>query len=219
MKYKDSENKEKLERIKVVCIVLLSVVIIINLIIGIVSVKNGGKFGFYSLRFFIMSYDSEETNTNSGDLVIANKTSVKNLKENDVIIYRKNKIMLIKKIEKIDNDGKDIYINVANMNSENNNGKKYERADTKEIMGKVILKNKGMGNMAVFIKSPLGKINLVLIVLCIFIISKRMIDKKKEDKLVDSCSDDKSDDNVEVEIRQEKNELSKSNNDVLQDKR
>lgn len=182
MKNNGSINEEKVEKIKTICIIILSIILLINIIIGICSITNGGKFGFYSLRFFIMTYDSEETGTSTGDLVVANKTMPKWLKEDETIIYKKNNSMTIKKIEKIENSGDDVSIYVLNekKNADNVVEKEYEKIENKQIMGKYLFKNRGIGNMAMFIKSPLGKINLLLVILCIFIIAKKIIEKNKE---------------------------------------
>lgn len=195
MKNKGSINENVIEKTKTVCIIILSLLIVINLIIGMISMKNGGKFGFYNLRFFIMSYDSDETNTNSGDLVVATKTRAQNLHEDDTIIYKKNNSMIIKKIERVEKDNKEINVYVANVKNseEGNTEKEYEKVDNKQIMGRFMFKNRGMGNMAVFIQSPLGKINLVLIVFCIFIIAKKMIEKSAENNNMDAAQSDTAD--------------------------
>ena len=159
------------------------------------TIRRDLKFGFYNLRFFIMSYDSDETNTNSGDLVVATKTRAQNLHEDDTIIYKKNNSMIIKKIERVEKDNKEINVYVANVKNseEGNTEKEYEKVDNKQIMGRFMFKNRGMGNMAVFIQSPLGKINLVLIVFCIFIIAKKMIEKSAENNNMDAAQSDTAD--------------------------
>ena len=153
----------------------------INLIIGIKSISSGGKMGFYTLRFFIMSSDSAETSTNDGDLIVANKMRVSKLKENDVIIYKLNNRYVIKKIEKFEKEDNNrdisIYVKKSVKDSEND---EYEKVDNKDIAGKELFKIKGVGNVALFIKSPMGALNLLVILLCTYIILKKIAEKNKE---------------------------------------
>lgn len=180
MEKNDIKNDNRIERIKTICIIVLSMILVVNLIIGIISITNGGKFGFYSLRFFIMSSDSDDIN--AGDLVVANRVKASNLKENDTVIYKRNNSTIIKNIEKVNNTNNEINIYV--MKTKNNSGisneESYERIENNDIMGKVLFKVRGVGNMAVFIKSPLGTLNFLLILLCIFIVVRKIIDSKEK---------------------------------------
>ena len=180
MEKNDIKNDNRIERIKTICIIVLSMILVVNLIIGIISITNGGKFGFYSLRFFIMSSDSDDIN--AGDLVVANRVKASNLKENDTIIYKRNNSTIIKNIEKVNNTNNEIniYVMKTKINSGISNEESYERIENNDIMGKVLFKVRGVGNMAVFIKSPLGTLNFLLILLCIFIVVRKIIDSKEK---------------------------------------
>lgn len=180
MEKNDIKNDNRIERIKTICIIVLSMILVVNLIIGIISITNGGKFGFYSLRFFIMSSDSDDIN--AGDLVVANRVKASNLKENDTIIYKRNNSTIIKNIEKVNSTNNDIniYVMKTKINSGISNEESYERIENNDIMGKVLFKVRGVGNMAVFIKSPLGTLNFLLILLCIFIVVRKIIDSKEK---------------------------------------
>lgn len=180
MEKNDIKNDNRIERIKTICIIVLSMILVVNLIIGIISITNGGKFGFYSLRFFIMSSDSDDIN--AGDLVVANRVKASNLKENDTVIYKRNNSTIIKNIEKVNNTNNEIniYVMKTKINSGISNEESYERIENNDIMGKVLFKVRGVGNMAVFIKSPLGTLNFLLILLCIFIVVRKIIDGKEK---------------------------------------
>ena len=180
MEKNDIKNDNRIERIKTICIIVLSMILVVNLIIGIISITNGGKFGFYSLRFFIMSSDSDDIN--AGDLVVANRVKASNLKENDTVIYKRNNSTIIKNIEKVNNTNNEIniYVMKTKINSGISNEESYEKIENNDIMGKVLFKVRGVGNMAVFIKSPLGTLNFLLILLCIFIVVRKIIDSKEK---------------------------------------
>ena len=182
-------NQDTIERIKTICIILLSIILFIYLAIGIFNMSKGGKMGFFSLRFYIMASDSNEAGTSSGDLIIARKMNVKRLKQNDDVIYQKNNIMIIKKVSKAENNAGNISIYV-----ENDKNNSEEKLDNAHIVGKVLHRVKGIGNVAMFIQSPLGTVNLILIVICIFILIKKLMYNNKSDDDEESISNDKTSD-------------------------
>lgn len=167
----------KSKKIRIFCIVLLCVILFIYLSILTNSIMNGNKMGFFSLRFYIMSSDSSESNANAGDLVIAKSVNVKDIKENDDIIYQRNNRMIIKKVIRTDNENGEFNIYIENDNVLSN-----EKIQNAQIIGKVIYTVKGFGNIALFIQSPLGTLNIVIIAICIFIIIKKLSKGNEENK-------------------------------------
>ena len=75
----------------------------------------------------------------------------------------------------------------------------YELNDI-EVHGKVIGRAKGLGNIAMFLKSPVGIVNLLLIALCVLIIIKKISDNNK--KLLEDCK-----------VEDKKTEITDENND------
>lgn len=199
-------NQDTIERIKTICIILLSIILFIYLTIGIFNMSKGGKMGFFSLRFYVMASDSSEASTTAGDLVIANKTNVKRLKENDDIICQKNNTLIIKKISK--NENKDGNVNIYIEDGKNSSNQKIENS---QIMGKVLCRVKGIGNFAMFIQSPLGTVNLILIILCIFILIKKIINSNNT--VDDDNNDGNDNDNNSANNEKEVNQNSENNND------
>ena len=176
MKNVDVKKEKRIESIKTICIVLLSLILFVYLTIGINSIMHGGKMGFFSLRFYIVSSDSYETNNSTGDSVVARSIKMTKIKENDNIIYKRNNTMAIKKVIKTENDNGKVNFVVENDRLLSN-----EKIENAEVMGKVLFTIKGAGNIALFIQSPLGTLNLILIALCIFIIIKKIINGNQED--------------------------------------
>lgn len=178
------KEESKIERAKTICIIILSIILFVFLTIGINNMTHGGKMGFFTLRFFIMSTDSSETSSSAGDLVVANKTKAAKIKENDIIIYKRNNVLAIKKVISMeDENGK------TNLHIENDKMLTNEKIEDVEIMGKVLFTVKGIGNVAMFIQSPLGMLNIFLLICCIFIIISKMINGNKEveeEKIVDN---------------------------------
>lgn len=191
---KDNFNKAKnksgdiIEKIKTICIILLSIILFIYLALGINNMRNGGKMGFFTLRFYIMSSVSNESGTSTGDLIVANNTKANNIKENDDIIYKRNNTMIIKKVIKTEN--KD---NENNIFIENDNANTNSKIENDKIMGKVLFKIKGVGNIAMFIQTPLGTVNIILIFVCILILIRKIFTANNNDS--DNNDDNNNGDN------------------------
>lgn len=155
-KNETKSQNSKIEKAKDIGIAVLLIIIFIYFILGINSLSHGDKMGFFNLRFYIMSSESIETNSNAGDLVVASKIKPEKVKENDRIIYKKNNRIFIK--------------NAGKTEQQNN-----------EIVGKVLFKIKGLGNIAMFMKTPLGILNMLMIALCVGIIIKKITQNKEEE--------------------------------------
>ncbi len=181
-----SERNELSERIKDICIVILSIILFVYLVLGINSMIHGDKMGFFNLRFYIMSSNSTETNSSLGDLVVAKKTNISKIKKDDDIIYKRNNRMYVKKVIRTDSDnGGNIYI-------ENDNVISNETVKDVEIMGKVLFKVGGFGNIAMFIQSPIGALNMAMIAVCIFLIIKKMTRNSQDSNGDDDDNNEKS---------------------------
>ena len=176
----ENKKEEKIEKIKTLVIILLSIILFFYLVLGINSITHGGKLGFFSLRFYIMSDNSEESNTTTGDLVIARKTKPNKIKANDNIIFKKDNSMYITNVtESKNNQGESTYfVKATNMTTN-------ENLNDVEILGKVITRIRGIGNIAMFIQSPLGTLNLLFITICIIILIKKIVENN-EDETIDS---------------------------------
>ena len=180
------DNIDRTEKIQNICIVLLSIILFVYLAIGFNSMMNGDKMGFFNLRFYIMSSDSAEAGTSTGDLIIAKSIKMNNIKENDDIIYTLDDKMYVKKVIGTENNNGNVNIFVENDNIILN-----DSVQNAKISGKVIGKIRGVGNIALFIQSPMGTVNMLLIAICIFIIINKII-KNNEDNKEDAYKEEKS---------------------------
>lgn len=164
---------KKVDKIKDVLIGILSIVLIVYLILGVNSIAHGDKFGFFNLRFYISSSDSSDVSASMGDLIISRRTKAPKVKENDKIVYKRNNKVFVNKVvnEKIDNNENQLCVI--------NNNEKVSIKDV-DVVAKVLCTTKGFGNMAMFIKSPIGMLNMLMIALCIVIIIKKIISNKQE---------------------------------------
>ena len=159
----------KNKRIKNICIAILCIILFVYLAICVNSIMNKNKIGFFSYRFYIMSSDSTEAGIHTGDLVIAKSIDVKNFKENDNIIYERNGEMIVKKIIRVEKNSKK-----ANIYIENDNLIINEKQKDARVEGKIVHVIRGFGNVALFIQSPIGTLDVLAIAVCIFIIIKKI---------------------------------------------
>ena len=190
-------REDKIEKLKDIAIIILSIILLVYLILGITSMLHGDKMGFFNLRFYIMSSDSEETNSSLGDLVVAKKIKAKKIKKDDNIIYKRNNHVYAKKVIKTESQ-EEIKIYVEKISTSSNENS-IEQIENDEIMAKVLFKVRGIGNIAVFIKSPLGLLNMIMIGLCIVIILKKM-KRNEQDEDNDDEDEERKNSNQNIVI-------------------
>ena len=164
------KNTEVSEKIKDILIVVLSIVLVVYLVLGINSIAHGDKFGFFNLRFYIVSSDVNNSETSSYDLINTTKIKKEKVKENNTIVYKKNNRTYVDRVvlDKYNN----LYVESENINNQGS-------LQDIDVQGKVIGTAKGFGNLAIFLKSPLGVFNMVMIAVCVAIIIKKINDNNK----------------------------------------
>lgn len=173
----------KNKKIRNISIIALFIILFIYLVICINSYMNGGQVGILSYRFYIMSSNNPETNTSLGDLVIAKSVRIEDIKENDSVIYKNGNELIVRSIKSITNENGNI-----NFYIDGSNDKTDEKIADAQIIGKVVSKIGGIGNVALFLKTPMGAINLLVILICVIILIK---------KIGKSVEDSRGKDNVE----------------------
>lgn len=157
-------NTNKVERVKDILIIILSIVLLVYIVLGVNSMAHGDKFGFFNFRFYIVSSNVNNGETNSSDLIISTKIKKEKVKENNTIVYKKDNKVYVNQVASEDNNS--LYIKSNNDTKEN--------LDDVEVVAKVICTARGIGNIAMFIKSPIGVFNMLMIAICIALIIKKM---------------------------------------------
>ena len=170
----------KNRKIKIVCISMLSLILFVYLTISINSYMNGNKIGFFYLRFYVMSSDLKGGEINKGDLVLAKSIATKDIKAGDKIIYKNEEEMLVKKVNSVSKNGENVNLVVDDDNGEVENQKNSNH----QIIGKVVCNLAGLGNVALFLQSPIGMIDIFLITASIIIIISKL--GKDDDEADDS---------------------------------
>lgn len=166
----------KNKRIRNISIISLFVILFTYLVILINSYMNGEQIGILSYRFYIMSSNNPETNTSSGDLIIAKSIKIEDIKQNDNIIYKKGTELIVRSVKSINNENGNI-----NLFVDGSNDKPDEEIANAQIVGKVVTKVGGIGNVALFLKTPMGAINLLIILGCVIILIRKIGDSDEEE--------------------------------------
>lgn len=151
-------------------IVLFSLCLVTITVITITStIKSSGNLAFGKYEFFVTREDNKTNATEKGDLIIVNKDATNEIKVGDSIVYEDNKIYYC-----------DDVIQTRNVNNElkviikENDIIKYQ-FDEREIEGKVTFKVHRIGNIIIFLRTPIGIILFILFIICLFYLLRRLL--------------------------------------------
>lgn len=144
-------------------IVLFSLCLVTIVVITIISTMNAsGNLAFGKYKFFIIEEDYKTNTAKKGDLIIVNKDVTDEIEVGDSIVYEDNKIYYCDKVVQTRNVN-----NIIKIIIEENNSIKYQ-FDESEIEGKVIFKVDKIGNMIIFLRTPIGIVLFILFIICLF---------------------------------------------------
>lgn len=166
------------KKIRNITIAVLCMVLFIYLTIIIGSAMTGRKVGLFSLKFYIMSSDSADSNISSGDLVVGKNIKTEDIKAGDDIIYKRNNGMIVKKITSVKNNNGNVSLYI-----ENDDVVSGESRQNMQIEGKVLFKISGFGNFALFIQSPMGALNILIIIICVFFLVRKISQVVQNNKI------------------------------------
>lgn len=150
-----------------VCIVLIFVLIVnVTLIIG--SYVNPNKVpSFLGYKPFIVLSGSMEPGIMPGDLIITGNIDPKDIKVGDVITFRPDKSAAIShRVTDISNEGGLSFYTKGDANIGADTGAVLPET----IEGKYLLRIPKLGNVALFLQTPIGLLIFVVIPLCLFIL-------------------------------------------------
>ena len=105
------------------------------------------RYGVFPIKPLAVATGSMTPNVNIGDIVIIKKCKAKEIKVNDVIEYKLDKISVIHRVIAIEKKGEEkIYI----TKGDNNDRKDSLPVKENQIIGKIIVKVKYLGYPAVW---------------------------------------------------------------------
>lgn len=163
----------KILRKVLVCAISLFLVsiIVVNFTLVIKSETNKNEIpDFAGYTPFVIATGSMEPQIKVNDIIITKKIKNENsLKVGDIISYRSktDDIVITHRIYEIKNeDGKKYYI----MKGDNNNQVDGEEVEFSNIVGKYRFMIPGVGFLVTYLKSPLGMVMVIGVILLIYVI-------------------------------------------------
>lgn len=164
----------------IVWIILLTV-LFVNSVILISSFINKDEVpSFFGWKPFITLSGSMQSEIYAGDLAIVKEVDTSELKVGDVIAFRQDDIIITHRITNIvDENGEERFI----TKGDNNNFEDIYPVYADMIEGKFIFKISKLGNVAIFIQTPLGTAVSLSIPLALFILIQISGNKEKNKKI------------------------------------
>lgn len=164
---------EKVKKILyiVLIIIMLPILFVSGVILANSYIHPDKVPSFFGWKPFIVLSGSMETKIYAGDIAIIKETDNNNLKENDIIAFKKGETVITHRIVKIENkDGKKIFY----TKGDNNNTIDNETVSIDEIEGVYISKISGLGNVAMYLQTPTGMISCLSIPIALMIVMQIM---------------------------------------------
>lgn len=162
------------------CIVLIPI-LVMNLTIIVKSyIYPDDVPDFFGIKPFIVLTGSMEGTVNAGDLAITKDIEPETLQVGDIISYKIDQSIITHRIiEEIEVDGLPAFRTKGDANNiEDTAYVLYE-----QVEGVYMFRIAGIGNLAMFMQTPVGMIVFIAVPLCAFIlydIIRRNIQSKKE---------------------------------------
>lgn len=195
---------------KILTILILLILIPILLVSGVIlmnSYIHPDKVpSFFGWKPFIVLSGSMETQISVGDIVIVKEVDTSTLKKGDIIAFRNNDIVITHRIDEIiTEDGKVKYI----TKGDNNNTRDEGTVLPEQVEGIFICNVHRLGNLAIFIQTPIGMI-VCLSIPIILIIIIGIIDSRKNTEVINQKLNKQKEMEEEIErLKQQNEELKK----------
>ncbi len=194
---------------KIISILLLMIllpVLLVNSVILINSIVNPDEIpSFFGWKPFIVLSGSMESEIFAGDIAVVKETD--EFKENDIIAFKTedNIVITHRIVDVISEGGETKYITKGDNNNTEDRGYVYKE----NIEGVFVFKISRLGNVAMFIQTPVGMMSCLSIPIVILIILQ-YIDNVKANKYVANKINKEKDLEAEIErLKRQNEELSK----------
>ena len=181
-----TENKSiVLKVLKILCIVILSLILVLNIFVMIQAKANPNKVpSVFGYKQFIVLSGSMESKIEVGDLVFVKEIDVDKLKVDDIIAFRDkdNLVTTHRIIKEVNTD----HGRCFETKGDNNNTKDENVVCASAIEGKYSKKISKVGSIILFIQQPLGFMIMMLtiLIICMFIyfVSNKKINSQISDE-------------------------------------
>ena len=191
----------------IIVLIILMPILFVNGVILVDSLIHPDEIpGFFEWKPFIVLSSSMETEIYSGDLAIVKEVDTKEIKKNDIIAFQENGIVITHRvIDIVEENGATRYVTKGDNNEEADN----ELVKPEQVEGKFIHRIARLGNLAMFMQTPIGMVvSLSIPILLLLIVQKNENDKNRIAEK--EFTDKEKDLQEEIErLKKENEELSK----------
>lgn len=192
----------------IIALVIMLPILFVNSVILINSILKPNEVpGFFGWKPFIVLTGSMETEINVGDVVVTKEVPASKLKVGDVVAFKKSNLVTTHRIVEIENgqDGKREFSTKGDNNNVVDDLKVYEN----EIEGIYKFKIPGLGNVAMFIQTPIGMVACLSIPVLLIIIIQ-IAQSRKDLAYIRKKSQEQKNMQEEIEkLKKQNEELSK----------
>lgn len=196
---------QKVKKIlSIIVLIILLPVLIVNAVILINSIRNPEEIpSFFGWKPFIVLSGSMEAEICTGDLVIVKEVDPSILKKQDIIAFKEDEIVITHRIvDIIEENGIKKYI----TKGDNNNTQDKGYVVDEQVEGLYQFKITGLGNLAVFIQTPIGMVVSLSIPVLLLILVQMSENKKMQNE---KNQKEKSLEKEIEKLKKEKEELMK----------
>lgn len=189
-----------------VVLAILGVILFVNMVILISSFVNPDEVpSFFGWKPFITLSGSMESEIYAGDLAIVKEVDTEELKKGDVIAFRQDDIVITHRIENIViEDGRKRFVTKGDNNNTEDIMPVYENM----IEGKYLFKISKLGNVAMFIQTPLGIVVVLAIPILLLVLIQINSNKQNSEELKEKVLDEKRMKEELERLREENKKLS-----------
>lgn len=204
------EREGKMQKIKkaisIIVILILLPILLISIAILVDSYTHPDEVpSFFGWKPFIVLSGSMETQISAGDIVVVKEIDTNELKKGDIIAFKDGNIVITHRIDEVTEiDGKTQYITKGDNNSTQDIG--YVLPE--QVEGVFKFKIARLGNIAMFIQTPLGMIVCLSIPIIIIILLQTADSKKEKEELVAKL-------NKQSKMEEEIEKLKKQNEELM----
>lgn len=204
------EREGKMQKIKkaisIIVILILLPILLISIAILVDSYTHPDEVpSFFGWKPFIVLSGSMETQISAGDIVVVKEIDTNELKKGDIIAFKDGNIVITHRIDEVTEiDGKTQYI----TKGDNNNTQDIGYVLPEQVEGVFKFKIARLGNIAMFIQTPLGMIVCLSIPIIIIILLQTADSKKEKEELVAKL-------NKQSKMEEEIEKLKKQNEELM----
>mgnify|MGYP004442599309 FL=1 len=192
--------------ISIIAILILLPILLMSIVILVDSYTHPDEVpSFFGWKPFIVLSGSMETQISAGDIVVVKEIDTNELKKGDIIAFKDGNIVITHRIAEVTEiDGKTQYI----TNGDNNSTQDIGYVLPEQVEGVFKFKIARLGNIAMFIQTPLGMIVCLSIPIIIIILLQTADDKREKEELVAKL-------NKQSKMEEEIEKLKKQNEELM----